>query len=251
MLVTYDNENSAGHSRSRIRLSDPNRRMRDRADKVVHPRRTAGFSIIELLMSVAIVFVVTGMAVIEMQPLWRQLEANAGLDQVKSTIRQAREISISQRRTTILQFVAAPATSCPAAGNINFCIELTQMVVNPGPPPTQAAAAAPFLIIPIESNVQLLSLSGEVDTPDGFLGAAPTAPNGLYFGATAGAPASGMEFQSDGTFTDGNGTPINLSVFLAVAGVPSSERAVTILGNTGRVFGYHGTGASNSTAWIR
>jgi hypothetical protein len=38
-----------------------------------------------------------------------------------------------------------------------------------------------------------------------------------------------------------------VSIFLGEAGIPSSARAVTILGNTGRVFAYHGTG----TAWFR
>jgi hypothetical protein len=102
-------------------------------------------------------------------------------------------------------------------------------------------------VLPIENKVQLLSFAGEPDTPDGFIGASPAAPNGLYSGSNASAPTTGMAFQSDGTFTDGNGNPINVSIFLGEAGIPSSARAVTILGNTGRVFAYHGTGR----AWFR
>jgi hypothetical protein len=127
---------------------------------------------------------------------------------------------------------------------------LTQMVVNPGTPPsppTQSLASSSFLVLPIENGVQLLSFAGEPDTPDGFIGGSPAPPSGLYFGSNAGAPSSGMAFQSDGTFTDGNGNPINLSVLIGEAGIPSSARAVTVLGNTGRVFAYHGTG----TTWFR
>jgi hypothetical protein len=132
-------------------------------------------------------------------------------------------------------------------GSILNCMALTQMVVTAGSPPTQSLAASPFLVMPIESHVQLLSFSGEGDTPDGFIGAAPTPLNGLYTGSSIGAPTTGMEFQSDGTFTDGNGNPINVSVFIGETGIPTTAPAVTVLGNTGRVFAYHSTG----TNWLR
>lgn len=213
--------------------------------------RMVGFSTIELMITMFILLVVMGMAVFQLQPTWQQIQVNAGLDQLKSTLRQARELAISDRRTIVVQLLnAAASTVCPPDGNTFNCIALTQMVVTPGTPPapsTQALAASPFLVLPIESRVKLLSFSGEPDTPDGFIGGSPTPPNGLYFGSTAGAPPSGMAFQSDGTFTDGNGNTINVTVLIGEVGIPSSERAVTILGNTGRVFAYHGTG----TAWLR
>lgn len=249
MLVRYDDENVAEHGRSWIWLSAPKRGSQAHLDKAVVRRRTmGGFSIIELLTSMLIILVVAGMAVIEMQPMWQQIQANAGMDQVKSTLRQARELAISERRTIAVQFLnAATGTACLPSGGILTCIALTQMVVTAGTPPTQALAASPFLVLPIESRVQLRSFTGEPDTPDGFIGSAPAPPNGLYYGSNTGAPATGMAFQSDGTFTDGNGNPINLSLFIGEVGIPSSARAVTVLGNTGRVFAYHGTG----TAWFR
>jgi competence protein ComGC len=214
-------------------------------------RRIRGFSTLELLTVVFIIFVVLAMTVIQLQPTWQQIQADAGRDQVKSTLRQARELAISERRTIVVQFLnAAVGTTCPPAGNVFNCIALTQMVVTPGVPPapsTQSLAPSPFLVLPIESNVQLVTFSAEPDTPDGFIGAAPSAPNGLYYGSNAGAPPSGMAFQSDGTFTDGTGNPINLTVFIGETGIPSSARAITVLGNTGRVFAYHGDG----TMWLR
>lgn len=223
----------------------------DRMRKMNRQSRMVGFSMIELLITTFILLVIMGMAVVQLQPTWQQIQVNAGMAQLKSTLRQARELAISDRRTIVVQFLnAATGTACPPAGSTFNCIALTQMVVTPGTPPgpsTQALAASPFLVLPIENHVQLLSFNGEPDTPDGFIGGPPASPNGLYFGSTAGAPPSGMAFQSDGTFTDGNGNPINVSIFIGEAGIPSSERAVTVLGNTGRVFAYHGTG----TAWFR
>src|SRR6202790_3929091 len=214
-------------------------------------RRMRGFSVVELLTTLIILLVVSAMAVFQMQPMWQQIQANAGLDQVKSTLRQARELAISDRRTIAVQFLtAATGTSCPPDGGILKCIALTQMIVVPGippAPPTQTLATTPLLVLPIENKVQLLSFAGEPDTPDGFIGGSPRGPKGLYSASDPGAPTTGMEFQSDGTFTDGNGSPINVSIFLGEAGIPSSARAVTILGNTGRVFAYHGTG----TGWFR
>ena len=134
----------------------------------------------------------------------------------------------------------------PNTGVMN-CISLTQMVVTAGTPPTVAQAANPFLVVPIQNNAQFLSFSGEPDTPDAFIGAGPSAPNGIYTGAAAGVPASGVQFQSDGTLTNGNGTPINLTLFLGVKNIPTTARSVTVLGNTGRVSPYRGTGV----AWFR
>jgi Tfp pilus assembly protein FimT len=207
-----------------------------------------GFSVTELMIVMIIMFVVMAISVIQLQPTWQQIQANAGLDEVKSTLRQAREMSISQRRTIIVQFLtAASGTPCLPSGGVKNCIALTEMVVTPGNPPTQAAAAAPFQVTPIEHNVQFITYSGEPDTPDAFIGVAPTPPNGLYVGATSGAPASGLEFQSDGTFTNGNVNPVNLTLFLGETNIPTTARAVTILGNTGRVTWYQGTGK----AWVR
>jgi hypothetical protein len=63
------------------------------------------------------------------------------------------------------------------------------------------------------------------------------------FNGISGGPGSGMMFQSDGTFTDGNGNPINGTVFLMAPGTANSARAVTVLGNTGRIRAFKANGA--------
>ena len=208
--------------------------------------REAGYSIVELMVVTVIIFIVCAIAVIQLEPAWQQLQANAAMDEVKSTLRQARESAISQRRTIVVTFpAAATSTPCPPAGNVWYCIELTQMNVVaavPPAPPTQVIAAAPFLIIPLENNVKFISYTGEPDTPDGFIGAAPAAPNGLYFGSTVGVPTSGLQFQSDGTFTNGNVTPVNFTILLGEPNIPTTARAITIFGNTGKVTAYGGSG---------
>jgi prepilin-type N-terminal cleavage/methylation domain-containing protein len=204
-------------------------------------RGDRGFSLIEAIMVVAVIVTISSIAIIRLEPYLQQSQANAGLDQVKTVLRQARETAISQRRTIIVKFVSAVAsTPCPTAANISNCVELFQMVVS-GTPPTQTQAANPYVTVPIESNIKFLTYSGEVDTPDGF--GISGATGGIEFGGVGGGPGSGMQFQSDGTFTDGSGNLINGTVFLGANNMPASAQAVTVMGGTGRIRAYHGTGA--------
>jgi hypothetical protein len=207
-----------------------------------------GFSVFELTVVVSVIFILIAFAVVQLRPTLQQMTANAGLDEVKSGLRQARELAISQRRTILLQFLnSAPGSPC---SNVQVCLALTEMQVIPGvppAPPTEVAAPNPFQVLPIEGNVGFLSFNGEPDTPDAFIGLPPAPPNGVYNGGTPGVPPTGMQFNSDGSFTNGNGDPINLTIFLGEANVPTTARAITILGNTGKVSWYQGTGS----AWSR
>lgn len=185
--------------------------------------RQAGFSLLEVTMVMAITLVVLGMSVIKLQPLWQQVQANSALQQVKETLREGRELAISQRRTIVVKF---------SGGNTLKFYQVTE--------PANTVSTTPFLTLPLPGQAQFLTYTGEIDTPDGF---GIPASGGIEFGGSAGTPTSGVEFQSDGTFTDGNGNPINGTVFLGLPGVPTSARAVTILGNTGRIKPYHYTGS--------
>jgi len=183
----------------------------------------AGFSLLEITLVMAISLVVLGMSVIRLQPLWQQVQANSALQEVKETLREGRELAISQRRTIVVKF---------SGGNT---IKFYQVVE-----PANTVSSTPFLTLPLPCQAQFLTYTSEVDTPDAF--GIPTS-GGIEFGGSAGTPISGVEFQSDGTFTDGNGTPINGTIFLGLPNVLTSARAITILGNTGRIKPYHYTGS--------
>src|SRR5690348_8548138 len=147
----------------------------------------AGFSLLEITMVMAISLVVLGMSVIKLQPLWQQVQANSALQQVKETLREGRELAISQRRTIVVKF---------SGGNTVKFFQVTE--------PANTVSTTPFLTLPLPGQAQFLTYTGEVDTPDGF---GIPASGGIEFGGSAGTPTSGVEFQSDGTFTDGNGIP--------------------------------------------
>jgi type II secretory pathway pseudopilin PulG len=204
-------------------------KRRDRNLKGRNSQR--GYTLIEFVVTGVILTTIAAMAVFQLRPTWQDQQANAAMDQVKATLRQARETAVGQRRSIVVKFVAAGGSGCPVGSNINNCIELFQMVVS-GSPPTATQATSPFLTIPMQANTLFGTVTGETDTPDTF---GIPASGGIYFGGQSGGPGTGMLFQSDGTFTDGSGNPINGTVFVAVSNINNSARAVTVLGNTGRI----------------
>jgi prepilin-type N-terminal cleavage/methylation domain-containing protein len=217
-------------------LNDSKRNSKERSSQ-------RGYTLIEFVVTAAILTTLAGMAILQLRPTWQDQQANAAMDQVKSTLRQARETAIGQRRSIVVKFVAAGATGCSAGNNISNCIQLFQMVVS-GTPPTATQASTPFLTIPMQANTLFGTVTGETDTPDGY---GLPASGGIYFAGQSGGPGTGMLFQSDGTFTDGSGTPINGTVFIAVTNIKNSPRAITILGNTGRIRAWK----NNTQGWFQ
>jgi hypothetical protein len=85
-----------------------------------------------------------------------------------------------------------------------------------------------------EGNVTYLIVpSVTQDTPDNF---------GNQSAIAFGTSTVSISFSSDGTLIDQAGNPLNGTVFLAVVNVARSQRAVTVLGATGRVRGYKWNG---------
>jgi len=185
-----------------------------------------------MMIVVAIIFVIAGMSIIALQPSLQQFRANAAMGQVKEALRQGHEYAISQRRTVAVTFTN------DLYGNSE--IVLNDYTVSNG---VEALNNTPFLTVPIEPSVTFRLFNAMPDTPDHFGNQGPLAFNG-----TAYAAGTILKFQSDGTFTNVVGTPINGSVFMGIQNMPASARAVTILGSTGRIKGWSG---ANGQGWLQ
>jgi type II secretory pathway pseudopilin PulG len=179
---------------------------------------------VELLISILVMGIITAIAIIQMQPQIQQMHANESMDLVLGQLRLARQMSIAERRDIQVQFLGTNE------------VKLTRLQV-----PGIAGAATVISDLFLNSTVTFQLFGGMPDTPDGFGNAFP-----VDFAGVNGGPPT-MMFQSDGTFVDTNGNPINGTVFLGVTGIPTTARAITLLGTTGQVRAYKGTGSG----WVQ
>ena len=176
-------------------------------------RRAAGFSAIELMMTVSVMTVVGSMAAFQVGNARPALKGDGAMRVVMSQVNTARELAITQRRFIQLTFTNPNTVSAIRQELNNTTTTLSQ--------------------VPFEGGVQFSLMNSVPDTPDAFGNAAAVA-----FGS-----ATAIRFGSDGTLVDQAGNPINGTVFLALPNLPRSFRAVTIMGATGRVRGYKWDGA--------
>jgi prepilin-type N-terminal cleavage/methylation domain-containing protein len=197
--------------------------------------KQAGFSMIEMMVVVVLILVISAMAVIQYRPMMADAQMDAAMRQVMDQIRQAREYSIAKHRYVQITF-----PTVATAGPTQYQVVITQMnswVAGDG-------TVNPVLsTVPIEPPARFFLVPGSPDTPDAFGNAAA-----IVFENVANGPVGGMAFQSDGELIDGaTFQPINGTVFLGVPNSNTSARAITVLGSTGRVRGWKGTG----TTWVQ
>jgi prepilin-type N-terminal cleavage/methylation domain-containing protein len=177
-------------------------------------RSAQGFSLIELLMVVAILGVLASIAIGVTPGVIRTSKGQAGVSQVQSVLRRAREISISRRRNVRVTFTA-PST-----------LVIEQINV-PGPGTT------PIETVRFEGSIEYVRFPAIIDTPDGF---------GNGTAVTLGGAAPVM-FTSEGMFTDANGDPTNATIQLGVPNQISTAGAITILGTTANIRAYRWDGS--------
>ena len=180
-----------------------------------------GFSLLEGLIAIAIIMIVMGMAMLNFGTVLPNFKANSAMDQLLYQMRSARERAIAHRVEVQVQFVGTNQ------------ITMTE-IWTVGTPP------APVTVT-FEGGAQFMTFASVPDTPMLF----GTSTSGIYFENLSGGPPV-MKFTTNGSFIDGGNTLVNGTVFLGIpGGKPSTARAVTILGATGRVRPYHYDG----TAW--
>jgi type II secretory pathway pseudopilin PulG len=181
-------------------------------------RKMTGFSMIELVVALSIMFILAAMALFKIQGALPGIYGDAALAIARAQMRTAREMAIAQRRNFQVTF---PSTNQ---------IQLHRL--------EQPAGQTDFPPVTLSSGGQFMLFPGLPDTPAGF------GNNGaIEFEGQVGGPAM-MVFQSDGSFVDFNtGQPINGTLFIGIPNRSSSARALTILGATGRARSYRWNGS--------
>jgi type II secretory pathway pseudopilin PulG len=191
-------------------------------------KRESGFSLVELCVVIGIAMIVAVMAIVGIQPALQNAKYDAAMRELVTQLRQAREYAIANRRYVAITF--------PTVGSRPQVVMTQMNTLTPG-----AGGVNPVIsTVTIEGPGTYLVYPTMPDTPDGYGKSAPICFEGL-----AGGPVGGMLFQSDGELVDGTTfLPINGTVFMASAGQPTTARAVTVLGTTGRIRGWKSSGAS-------
>jgi Tfp pilus assembly protein FimT len=187
-----------------------------------------GFSLVEGLIAMFIIVLVVGMALIKTTVTLPNYKANAAADVVMSQLRLARQVAISQRRNVQVT-IDQTFTGVDNAQHISFQILASQ---NGGTPP-------PAQTIQLPRGTQIVLESGVADTPMLFGNS-----SAVCFGTSSGTCAAPtLVFTSTGSFTDGNNSLLNGTIFVGVPNTPTSARAVTVMGGTGRIRSYTYTGS--------
>ncbi len=167
----------------------------------------SGFTILELLMTVAVFSTIVAMAAVGLSSASRYFKGTAGLQQVMGQMRMARDLAISQRRSMEVQLIAPNE------------IRIVRWEI-----PNGFTTVNQYFL---EGNVEFHKFTSVPDTPDGFgAGQAVT-----FAGQT-------VRYMSDGKFVDAAGAALSGTVFLGIQGEPNTQRAMTVFGGTGRLRGY-------------
>ncbi len=159
----------------------------------------------------------SGVAVAIMANIMPEVHADSSLEMIEATLQQAHEAAISQRRNFEVSFLG---TNEIKVERVELSGSLTTTSDN-------------FL----GNGVAYALVTGVPDTPDNFSGG-PGAP-----GLADNFGNAEIVFASDGTAVDASGNVVNGTIFMAIGTNPTTARAVTVMGATGKVTGYSYNGS--------
>lgn len=194
---------------------------------------TRGFSLVETMIVLALILIVTAIAVISLRPGLQAAHAANGYNITLSAIRQARDFAVAQRQQYSITFsnAAIPNTiTITQTGNGNI-LATYQL-------PTDVA----FTAVPGIPN-------SAATTPDRFGVGTPAIDFDQTFSNGSQARQSVIYFMPDGTAQDQFGNINNGVIYIAIPGQLFSSRAITVWGATGRIRGWRLYGATASPFW--
>jgi prepilin-type N-terminal cleavage/methylation domain-containing protein len=179
--------------------------------------RMRGFSLIELMSVVTIILIVSGVAIMGMQPALQYSRVNNAYNITLAAIRQTRDFAVGQRQQYSVTFS-------------NAAVPNTITI-------TQAGNGKVLATYTLPTDVTFTALAGiptGAKAPDGFgVAGAISFDQGVAGGAT-----NAIYFMPDGSAQDVNGNLNNGVIYIARAGQLASSHAITVWGATGRLRGW-------------
>jgi prepilin-type N-terminal cleavage/methylation domain-containing protein len=197
--------------------------QRLRARPFARARSAQGFSLIELIVVVAIMGVLAAIAIGVTSGMIQSAKGQSGAQQLSSFLKRHREVAISRRRNIEIRFT-----------NDNTVESWQRAVPDPAVVPTPGPTLLETMVL--EGRLEYLRFPTvtPANTPDLF-------PIGGADAINLGG-ADPVLFTSEGSFTDRNGDPINATIFLGVPNQVTTANALTIIGTTATVRAWRNDG---------
>jgi Tfp pilus assembly protein FimT len=212
-------------------------------------RGAAGFSLLELMIVLALFMVVAGIGFMALQPALKDARANHAYEDVLMQLRVARQRAITERKQYIVCFgVAAPAGALtPMGAPTAQSIQMFRWDAG-----TALSAATQISTNVLPSDMQFQTVAGiptnPANVPDGF-GTGTTAID-FDQGIAAGNKNQVM-FMPDGSAHDTNGSWNSGIIYVGRNTDIYSSRAVTLYGSTGRIRGWRLTNTPGGPKWLQ
>jgi prepilin-type N-terminal cleavage/methylation domain-containing protein len=191
----------------------------------MYSRKMRGFTLIEMLVALSIFLIVTAISFMSLRPAWLQARVNNAYNTTLGVLRQARQLSVDNRKTYLVTFnpVGTPAGTS--------AIQIQRI---------DAGVLGPVITtVALPSDIQYVNVAGIPNTnnatPDnmGTGGAAVEFDIGVNGGI-----ANQIYFFPDGSARDVNNNINNGVVYIARPTELYSSRAITLFGAAGRTRGW-------------
>jgi prepilin-type N-terminal cleavage/methylation domain-containing protein len=196
-------------------------------------RKHRGFSLLELMIVIAIGLTMAGVTFMAMMPLFKQNHVDQAYDQTLSVIRSYRTQSITQSKRYILTFTA-PGT---------LLVQYWGVGVPVSPPPVTVATYT------LPQDIQFAVQAGfPAAAPDGF----GTGGTAIDFDQGMGLGSQPyIMFMPDGSSQDNLGNFNSGIVYLTRPTDMYSSRAITVFGTTGRIRGWRLYKQGGVNTWVQ
>ena len=217
-----------------------------RTDPSRSTRRASGFSLLEMMIVVAIIMIMSTVSFMSLQPMLKQQRINNAYNTVLSAMRQARDNAIAQRTSYVVTLSTATTphsvTVAPtfagfqgAFASVTYSLPTDIKFRNePGIPTANSKTPDSF---GIGSRAIDFGYTGQ--------GAGVGGQNIIYFCPDGSAQdAAGGAGQCTGNFNNG-------VVYITRPGELLSSRALTIWGTTGRIRGWRLYSNGGGPVWQR